>query len=145
MRRSVIAATILGLFGALFAAVGLWMLIESIQFSGSAQRSIGTVIHVEEQISYTGSGTSRSRSITYQPTFRLQTWDGPVEAETLQSFSSDNFAIGEEVDILYDPDDPTDVRVRGVFSQYIFPLMFALMGTIAMVAAGLILRYVKDR
>lgn len=114
--------------GTLFAAVGIYLVMDAVHFSGQAQEGIGEVIAVDTHYSTDSDGR---RTTTYAPTIRFQSIDGDTyEAETHIRSSGYDYSIGTEVEILYDPADPDEVRINSFWSLYMLPGMFTLMGSL---------------
>jgi len=137
-RRGLSKAYLFLLIPLAFVAIGGWMLIDSLQFSGVALPADGTVISVEADSS--GDG------VTYQPTIRYTGIDGITrEAPTHISSSGYDYRIGTRVEILYDPAAPATVRINGLLSLWALPVGFSVLGLLLFVVfLAAMLRAARD-
>ena len=122
--------------GTLFAAVGLYFVIDTFRFTDKAYRAMGEVISFSVIHSTDSDGR---RSTTYMPTFRYTAANGKVyEGETHLSSSGYDFPVGTRKEILYDPADLTEVRINNFWSLWTFPLAFALGGLLFVVIGAFV-------
>lgn len=122
------------LFGAIFSAVGLPLLIiagflifRDIAFFNKAVEARGTVIELEEKVSRDRDGTSRS----YYP--RVSFIDNKGKEFTFTSNSGSNppgFSEGEEVTVLYDPASPSKAKIDTFFQTWGMSFFVAILGVI---------------
>lgn len=123
----------------LFVVIGLGFVVDAVQFTGTAQGARGTVIEVEHVPGSKGG-------VTYRPRIRFQSADGEtVVAATSQSSSEYDYDKGAQVDILYDPADPRDMRIDSFFSLYGFGLIFAAFGAVFLVMLMFVRRFIETR
>lgn len=124
-------------FGVFFAANGVRALMTGRRFDRAAHRAEGTVVDVRSRV-VRGSSSSGSRSRTvYMPVVRFAIPDGRTVETEAGGGSSLAPVIGSAVTVLYDPAEPTRVRLEGVPGaggtlvsafHIVFGLVFALLG-----------------
>lgn len=118
------------LVGSIFFIVGGFLLWGAYDFMQTAQRTTGVVLSVDRIVTRDSDGTS----VTYSPTFRYADLSGALhESSPSLRSSAYNFPIGSEVEILFDPAQPTTIRVDGFFSTWGFPGAFAAFGALFIV------------
>lgn len=127
--------------GICLLAVGGYFVLDILSFTKNAVGAEGEVISVREHVSH-----KRDTGITYQPTIRFESADGRTHnAETRISSSTYNYDIGARVDVLYAPDDPSEVRINSLVSLYAFPGIFTLIGLIFSLIGAFVWRYTGRR
>jgi hypothetical protein len=102
-------------------------------FLAGAESVPGTVVGLRPQRS--------DRGTTYAPVVEFQPASGPLR--TFKESTSSNppaYRLGEAVEVLYDPADPADARLRGLFSLWGGPLILGGIGAACVLAAGGMLR-----
>ena len=120
----------MGVMPWIFAGVGAWLLWGAHSFMKGATKTTGTVLSVRRSTSTSGSGADRRTSISYKPTFEYVDGAGRTQrAETFLSSSGYNYRIGEQREILVNPDTPEKVRMPG-FMIYGFGAIFASIGVL---------------
>lgn len=96
----------------------LWasaLVVKNILFLRSSVSTTGTVIDFQ-----THRG---NRSTTYAPIVSFQTLDGKsMRFRSQMGGDSDDYVIGEQVTVLYSPDDPRDAEINA-FSPLWFPVV----------------------
>jgi hypothetical protein len=85
------------------------------RFIVNAERTEGTVIDLSRSEDSEGS-------VTYNPVVEF-TVDGRSIQFTSSSGSSSPPSVGDRVEVLYDPDDPSDARLSGFLDLWFFPLV----------------------
>lgn len=119
--------------GCLMLAFAVLVLINTKRFIAGAASTQGTVVELIEKRDSDGS--------TYKPVVRYQAPDGRVITYTA-SFSSNPpaYDVGEIVEVLYAPDDPQDVKIKGFMSLWFLPTLLGGMGLIfAGIGGGIVL------
>jgi hypothetical protein len=113
--------------GVLIFVVGAVIGVFAYRFIAGSEEADGTVIDLKE------SYDSQDDTTVYYPIVRFTTAEGrTVEFESNVSSSHD---VGDRVEVLYDPDDPTDARLSGFFNLWFGSLAFGAVG-IGFVAIG---------
>ncbi|PWJ09792.1 DUF3592 domain-containing protein [Jannaschia seohaensis] len=132
----IIARVITGL-GLLFALVGAYLIVGATQFSRNAVATTGLVVAIElvrDIDSDTGSDT-----ISFRPTFEYSDIDGNLHtSQTAAASTMYDYEIGEEVEIMFSPDNPDAVRVSGFWSLYLLPSIFLVVGA-GLIGLGLLI------
>jgi hypothetical protein len=114
-------------FGTVFAASGIYMILKTRKFIDGSQKVFAEVISVRESYETDEDGDTTT---TYRPTVRFQTLDGVEHtAETFYGSSSYDYNVGTNITVLYKPGEET-VRVPGGMNQYFVPGMFTGMGSV---------------
>ena len=111
-------------------AVGVWLHRRTSAFLDTAVPATGEVVELKE--SPGGGGRSGGGGgTTWSPVF---TWTDAagVERRSTGSVSSNppSHAVGEAIDLLYDPQNPVDVRVDGFFSLWLGPLVLGALAAV---------------
>lgn len=120
----------MGVLPWIFVAVGGWLIWQAYQFMGNVSRTMGTVKAVHQSTSTSGSGSDRRVVTTYKPVFEYQDASGLTQqGETFLHSTSYNFAVGEQREILVNPDFPGKVRMPGLMI-YGFGALFVAIGLI---------------
>ncbi|MEM6750283.1 MAG: DUF3592 domain-containing protein [Planctomycetota bacterium] len=114
------------LIGAAFLGVGVWLGVRTQDFLATAVTTQGEVVHVERiRSSDPDSGD------TFKPTFAFQDQAGAPRNVTPSMSSSEwNFAIGEPVEIVYDPAEPQNAKLKSFGGLWLLPTIFAGMGLV---------------
>ena len=118
--------------GVLFAVLGIRNQRASTRFTRSAGQASAEVTDLRTRA--VGSGTDSS--IAYFPVVRFQLPDGrTVETETSSGTNWSRPKPGSAVEVLYDPENPADVRIAGQVGgtlmngfMIVFGVVFALFG-----------------
>ena len=118
--------------GVLLLVAGAVFAVLTARFVASADRAEGTVVDRARSVD------DEDGSVVYFPIVRFTT----AEARTVEfkSSASTSDEIGDRVDVLYDPDDPTDARLAGFFNIWGFSLIFGLIGTVFVGVSAIIVR-----
>ena len=124
MFTQLIMGVVFGLAGFLLLGIGVFTFIRTRRFVSSSQEVKGTVIRI---ISSAGS----EGGTVYAPVFRFTTIQGQtIEVEEKVYSSSAGFSVGEVVDLLYDPQNPTKARAKKWFNLYFVPMLLGGMGAV---------------
>ena len=131
----------LGLFLAAAALLGVsgWLAADNLRFAGRAARAPGTVV---ELVTSRGS----KGGTLYSPIVRWQPLEG--EPRTLRSRTASSpaaFAVGEQVTVLYDPDDPAEARLQAFSEQWLPATITGAMGTLFLLVAAAALAFRRVR
>lgn len=123
MSAELIIGVVFSLVGLLLAAIAAFVLVRTRTFLGKAQEVKGTVVRLVYSSSSKGGG--------YSPVFRFKTIGGQsIEVSDNLRSNPPLFQEGQVVDILYDPENPHNARVKKWFSLYFVPLLLGGMGLI---------------
>ena len=109
--------------GFFMIALGAFFYFRTKSFSEKAQEVKGTVTELAYDSDSEGSG--------YYTIFQFTTTSGQVIEKTGNIRSSPPaHQVGEVIDVLYDPANPNDARIKKISSLYFLPLLFGFMGFI---------------
>ena len=133
-----IAVYILAFMAFIFSSVGGAFLYYSADFVENAAQVSGTVMSVSANYS--------DGSTTYKPTISYLDLNGVKQTgETFLSSSSYNFPRGTKLNILYDPRDPSSIRLNSWFGLWGFPSFFLGVGLLLAVIAIIVALSLKKR
>ena len=124
--------------GLIFEALGVWFAVDAIRFSARSQLANAEVLEVAR--SERSTGDRGEVSVTFTPTLRYRIDSGELVTSKPRVCSGDyDFAVGDEVAVMYDRGNPSDVRIGGPGALWTFPVIFLLAGGLVL-AAGLLVR-----
>jgi hypothetical protein len=118
---------------ALLLLVAIGTFVKELRFVRGAERATGTVIDLQEERSTDSDGGFH---YVYHPVVRFTTAEGRTVEFRSPSGSSSPPDIGDSVEVLYDPDDPSDAQLSGFFDIWLFPIVSGI-GAIAFAFFGL--------
>lgn len=110
----------LQIFGAIFFLIGAGILVFNFQFLNVAEKTTAEVIHVDR--------IYNDGSVSYKPTVRFEVKGREYTAQSWMSSSGYNFDIGHELPILYNPSDPSQIRLDFFLEKWGFGAIFAAIG-----------------
>lgn len=123
------------IIGLVFALIGLLLTLDAIHFTKIAVPATATVIDTVQE-------TTSDGDTVYAVTLRWRDHRGRTRVETPKGRASwYDFDHGAQVDILYDPDDPKDVRLADLASLWMLPLGFLVVGSIIATNCVMVLIY----
>ncbi len=112
-----------------FRMVGIGLVVIALFIAAYAFYSIKDSIITMGQVTHVDSSYSQSNRTTYIPTFSFTDEEGRQRvASTSYSAEESNYAIGEMVEIYYDPDDFSSVQVTGFTEFWRLSLFFSGLG-----------------
>jgi Protein of unknown function (DUF3592) len=118
-------------FGGLFLLVGLLLLSREVVFGRSAVSAQGTIVELRK--------TDNADGTDWAPVIEFSTAQGQKIQFTGTSTNPPPLR-GEQVPVLYDPQNPDHARMNTIVQRWLFPLIFVLVG-LAMSTASLVLRF----
>ncbi|KQO75669.1 DUF3592 domain-containing protein [Rhizobium sp. Leaf262] len=116
-------------FGLVFAGVGAFFFYQDSQFAQRAQTAQGVVSEV----------VRKTRESSYTAIVRFTDSQGRQQemADRINS-SPPRFSQGDTVEVLYDPQSPSNALVNDLMGRYFLPGMFTILGVlIALVGIGI--------
>ena len=124
MSDELIIGIVFSLVGLLLAAIGVFIWIRTRVFLNTAQEVKGTVIHMVYRRSSKGGGG-------YSPVYQFRTIEGQtIEVSDNLSSNPPMFHEGQIIDVLYDPKNPQNARIKKWMSLYFVPALLGGMGLI---------------
>lgn len=120
MRGLKIAAIILFAIGLLLAGGATLLLINKMNFIDRAEITEGIVTNLAAKQSDNG--------LTYAPVYTYTIDDKPYSAQSSTSSNPASYDIGEKIEVLYDPADPSDATINGTASLYLGSIILYILG-----------------
>lgn len=113
----------------LFALVGLGLLVTSVFVYLNTRNFINSSAKATGQVIAHASGRSSDGTLTYAPVISFRTPDGQVvEFKSQASSSSPSPAVGEAVEVLYNPRQPQEAEINTFSSLWILPIILSALG-----------------
>lgn len=123
MNLNALFGLIPGCVGIFMIALGAFFYFRTKSFSEKAQETKGTVTELAYEEDSEGSG--------YYTIFQFTTISGQVIEKTGNIRSSPPaHQVGEVIDVLYDPANPNDARIKKTSSLYFVPMLLGGMGIV---------------
>ena len=120
----------------LLVAAGLFL--SEVRFARAAQHATGTITEMEERVDSDGG-------VGYYPHFTFAKADGaPVEIVSNVGRQPPSFEVGEQVPVLFSPNDPKGAKIATTFQVYGIAIILLIIGAI-FVPLGFLARYLKGR
>jgi hypothetical protein len=115
---------VFSLLGGLLVLIGVFLFFRTKMFIGKAQEVKGTVIQlVFSQGSEDGGG--------YSPVYQFKTLEGQdIMVQDSLSSNPPGFKVGQEIQVLYDPENPRKARIKKWMNLYFMPVLFGGLGLI---------------
>ncbi len=135
------------LFAFIFSGVGLLLLsiaaylfFQEKEFIAHAQTSTGKVTALRRNVDSKGG-------VTYYPEVSYTTPDGKVHVfDSNYGSNPASYAVGEEVEIYYQPGKPAEAEIKGFMSQWLAVMITGFLGTIfSTIGGGVALSLLKTR
>jgi hypothetical protein len=116
--------------GIAMIVAGIWYAVESMEFLDTTARTEGTVIALKRERGSKGMALDL-------PVVRFTS---PESGETVEFKSRfgirpSPFAVGDPVEVAYDPSDPSRAKIDSFWTIWFLPILLALFG-LACFAAG---------
>jgi len=108
--------------GFLFVIVAVIIYIRTRTFINNAQEVKGTVVEMVYRTSSKGSGS-------YAPVYKFRTIDGQtIVVQDSLSSNPPQFQVGQEIDVLYNPENPQKSYINKWMNLYFLPALLGGMG-----------------
>jgi hypothetical protein len=121
-------------FGTLFAAIGVGMRRGHNRFKARAATATGTVTDLRSR----SAGDSGS-GVVWVPVVKFTTADGrTVEAETSGGTNVKRHKPGQPIEVLYDPQQPADVRIPDWGSGLIHGVFIAMGSAFVLIGLAIL-------
>lgn len=116
------------LFGLLFVGITIVFLLRKIWKITKSTKTMGVVMNVEVSQGARQFDSS-SRNTLFSPTVRFQTTEGRIiDYKSSVSSSLDNYRVGENVPVYYDPQQPEKAIVGTTFRLWSPFIIFGFVG-----------------
>lgn len=123
MNLNALFGLIPGCIGVLMVALGAFFWFRTKNFVGSAQEAKGTVTEVRYDSDSEGGG--------YYSVFKFKPINGQeIEKVSNMRTNPAQHQVGQVIDVLYDPNNPNDARIKKATNLYFVPVLLAGMGLI---------------
>lgn len=120
--------------GSIFAVTGIIMGLNTRSFVSTAIPTQGVVIDVVKRSSTDSKGRSSS---VYYPVVKFTTPSGePTVFESNLGTYPPQFRKGNEVELLYNPQQPDSVMINSWMDLWFLPVMFTSLGSIFVLIGG---------
>jgi hypothetical protein len=124
MSADLVIGIVFPLVGGLLFAIGAFLFIRTRIFLGKAQEVQGTVVQMVWSSSSDGGGG-------YSPVYQFRTISGQmITVQDSLSSSPPMFQVGQIIDVLYDPENPQNARIKKFWSLYFVTILLCGMGFI---------------
>ncbi|MBL8050685.1 MAG: DUF3592 domain-containing protein [Anaerolineales bacterium] len=124
MSADLIIGIVFSLIGGLMALIAVFLFVRTRMFMNTAQEVKGTVVRMVYSHSSDGGGG-------YSPVYQFKTIEGRlVEKQDSLSSNPPMFKEGQTIDVLYEPANPENARIKKWMSLYFLPLLLGGMGLI---------------
>lgn len=124
MSAELIIGIVFSLVGGLLALIGVFLFIRTRIFMNTAQEVKGTVVRMVWSSDSEGGGG-------YSPVYQFRTIEGRViEKQDSLSSNPPMFKEGQTIDVLYEPANPQNARIKKWMSLYFVSVLLGGMGLI---------------
>lgn len=124
MSADLIIGIVFGFVGGVMTLIAVFLFVRTRMFINNAQEVKGTVIRLVYSHSSEGGGG-------YSPVYQFKTIEGRlVEKQDNLSSNPPMFKEGQTVDVLYEPANPENARIKKWMNLYFLPLLLGGMGGI---------------
>ena len=122
MSTDLTVGIVFSLVGGLLALIGVVLFIRTRTYISQAQRVKGTVIKMVYSTSNGGG---------YAPVYQFKTLDGQnIVIQDSLSSNPPRFQVGQEIDVLYESENPQKARINKWMNLYFVPVLLGGMGLI---------------
>ncbi|MBE9007382.1 DUF3592 domain-containing protein [Fortiea sp. LEGE XX443] len=134
--------TFFRVFGSIFAGIGSIFMITGIiigvntrNFIGKSISAQGTVIDL---VRHTSRGSNGYSSTVYYPVIKFTASSGePTEFEANSGSNPPAYTKGQQVEILYNPQQLKSATINSWFDLWFLPAMFTGMGSLFVIIGGI--------
>jgi len=123
------AGYFLAVGGIAMIAAGIWHGAESMDFLGTAARTDGTVIALKRERGAKGMALDHP-VVRFTPPESSET----IEFKSRFGIRPSPFAVGDPVEVAYDPADPSGAKIDSFWTIWFLPILLALFGLACLVA-----------
>jgi len=124
MSDNLVLGIVFSLFGGLMAIIGIFLYSRTRRFIAKGQEVKGRVIEMVYSSDSDGGGG-------YSPVYQFKTLEGQdIEIQDSLSSNPPRFQVGQEIQVLYDPENPRKARIKKWLDLYFMPVLFGGLGLI---------------
>ncbi|MBD2441068.1 DUF3592 domain-containing protein [Nostoc sp. FACHB-110] len=121
--------------GSIFAISGIFIALNTHSFVAKGISTQGTVIDL---VRHTSRDSNGRRSTAYYPVVKFTPNSGdPVTFEANSGSNPPAHQRGQQIDILYNPQEPEAATINSWFNFWFLPTMFIGMGSLFVVIGGI--------
>ncbi|QLE58184.1 DUF3592 domain-containing protein [Nostoc sp. TCL26-01] len=125
--------------GSIFAVVGIIVGVNTHSFVSSSVKTSGTVIDLEGRWSNDSEGRSYK---LYYPVIEFTNTSGqPTVFQSNAGSTSPGLSKGEQVEVLYNPQQPNSAMINSGFELWFLPGLFTAIGSVFVLIGGVPLVY----
>lgn len=126
------AVLITGGVGAALSIVAVILMFRTRGFTQRAQTATGTVTEMVYSRSSEGGGG-------YAPRYQFTTAHGQlIEKKDNLSTNPPRFQVGQQIEVLYEPDRPQKARINKGLNLYFVPALLGGLGATSCIVAGVL-------
>ncbi len=121
-----LVGSIFMILGGIMLTIVVYLIQSNYQFAQRAIPIKGEVIGYDNHQSSNDNGGSTTM---YTPTFQYDFVGKTYTHKSSTSSSSPSYEIGEEVDVLVDPNDPNEILIDNFWEKWFLPALLGFMGS----------------
>lgn len=123
MSTSIILVLVFGCVAVILIGLALFFLFRTRSFIGKARETKGTITDMVYSSDSEGGG--------YTPVFRFRTLEGQeIEIRGSLRTNPPQFKVGQTIDVLYEPENPSGARIKKWLNLYFVPLLLGFLGVV---------------
>jgi hypothetical protein len=112
-----------GCVGFILTALAVFFLVRTRSFIGRSRQTKGTITEMVYGSDSDGGG--------YTPVFRFRTLEGQeIEVSGNLRTNPPQFKVGQTIEVLYDPENPSKARIKKWFNLYFVPALLGFLGVV---------------
>lgn len=121
----------MGSMGLIFILIGGVWAVKTLSFTASAKPAQGRIEGFEERESTTRRNGVTRKKILHYPVFTFKDEQGADHRVTAGgSQSKSDYTVGQEVAVLYNPENLQDARINNYSQIWLGPCAFIIMGSV---------------
>lgn len=120
------------LMGIVFVGIGIYLLVKGNDMAKRCTAETkGTVVEVIEEVEENNDSDGHSYSYTYYPVIEFKAGEETVNKKYSTGYGNRNkYSVGDQIDILYDPNKPTDYLIKGDKTSNMLGIIFIVAGAV---------------
>ena len=143
LRVLTVASRLLLAIGMLLVLLAVAFGVSRAGFLSGAERTTGTVVAVQERLDDRVSSRRVTPQSTFAPVVTFRDAGGRSHRFTSATgFYPPRHHVGDEVDVLFERDDPAGATLADFWSLWLVPMVFGVLG-IALLGAAMVFRLLR--